>query len=211
MTVDIGEVESFLGIPTPKLNVHSMTPILLPEGIKDRFKSLKMDFLERGHEAEFYNLISSFVPQFKSLLDLKDMEKQVMTQKSNLKSQKESISDIKLQCEAIISEICLNLNEIETNKKQMINTIGNIRDLESELNYINTFHYADQIEMELNQLQNEIDDDNSRIEELMMEEEKLVVVSTNAELDAMKALKISEERDPQIEELARWYISHINQ
>lgn len=77
---------------------------------KSNFDYFKQQFMERGHEAEFLKLISSFDPKFHSVLDLKERQQSSDMIKQDLKVFKQRVESKKMDCQGLILAISKSID-----------------------------------------------------------------------------------------------------
>ena len=85
---------------------------------KPNFDYYKQQFMERGHEAEFLKLISSFDPKFHSVLDLKERQQSADQIKQELKEFKQQVESKKMDCQGLILSISKSHNINRTRRER---------------------------------------------------------------------------------------------
>ena len=106
MALDVVEVERLLD---QESLLDFTQPPVKESRSKANFDFFKQQFMERGHEAEFLKLISSFDPKFHSVVDLKQRQQDADEIKQDLKVYKQSVESKKMDCQGLILNIVKSL------------------------------------------------------------------------------------------------------
>jgi hypothetical protein len=188
---------------------------------KQTWKCLKEDFLSKGTEAEFYKLISSFSPAQHTVNDLEQKKNQVRAEHDKILDSKDQQKAINSDTKELLKAMFNDLNIIQDRKEDLIENIKEAR--ENELLYnqmldktLPTLIKKTKNDNEKDEIVNTLRDKKLQLEKSLLKQhkseaiqnEKRVVLENDLEkaLEQEKdAIKMSDQKDPIVEELGNFY------
>ncbi|KAJ3323938.1 hypothetical protein HDV06_000914 [Boothiomyces sp. JEL0866] len=218
--IDVQSIEQLLKESANlQLNINDFNDAQV-QNHKLLFTKLKELFLEKGHQAEWYKLVSGFTPQYKTVDQVNEMQQKVLAEKQKTKDYRLEIEQKKEEMIALSNQLQNLINEIQVNKQQLFNDLSIAKEKEQELLDLQIeFQYNDQLkedekrELELmKRLEQELNKQREANEKL--KKKKMEIVSSNEGLRKtqqeasereLEAKRISEKKDPQVEELGKWF------
>jgi hypothetical protein len=189
-----------------------------------RFQGLKSTFLSRLQEAEFLKLISGFNPTFHTAKQIQDLKQKVLVAKTQAKEYRETIREKERDTLLLGNKVLECVEELQKEKEELIHVIGQAREAEVAYNGFMNLVHPDQaivedllqkedeekqqlLELEalLMQRSTELNKNRSLLDKEMKRAEMLSLRKVDAEKREQEAIHLSKTKDPQMEELGKWY------
>ncbi|KAJ3261545.1 hypothetical protein HK103_005383 [Boothiomyces macroporosus] len=189
------------------------------------FTKLKELFLEKGHQAEWYKLVSGFTPQYKSADQVNEISQRVQQEKQKTKEYRLEIEQKKEEMISLSNQLQHLIDQIQLNKQQLFNDLSIAKEKEQELldlqiEFQNNDELLEsekqelelmkQLEMELKKQKEQNDKLKKRKDELLTNNEELKRTQQEAAERELEAKRISEMKDPKVEELGKWFKEQLN-
>lgn len=189
---------------------------------KELFSKLKFNYLEQVSKEKFTKRILNVPADFEMQNDLEILMRE---QKDSLKAKKHAIDLLKKELMELVEKVSLDLEETQNEKVKAVIVSKEIEKLEQEHDLLES--WCNPSTASLNELKNVKNDKEAKILELkarleevkaeyrikqsknsLVEQEILNLTPKRVEAEsfASDAMRISKLKDPQIEELGRWYL-----
>ncbi|KAJ3274487.1 Origin recognition complex subunit 5 [Terramyces sp. JEL0728] len=161
-----------------------------------------------------------FTPQYKTVDQVNEMQRKVEGEKSKTKEYRLEIEQKKEDIISISKQLQHLINEIQVNKQQLFNDLSIAKEKEQELldlqiEFQNNDELKEsekqesellkQLEKELKAKQESNEKLKKRKQELSANNEELRKTRQEAKERELEAKRISEKKDPQVEELGKWF------
>ncbi|KAJ3306467.1 hypothetical protein HDV03_005077 [Kappamyces sp. JEL0829] len=227
MTLDLIAVESIIqkeeefqyANPTLVLDY----PVLQKGG---NYSRLKRQFLESRHEAEYIKAVGEFDFGKRSKAQVDEATQLASQAKDDTRAKKQDIQDFKVSLLGLASDIAQDYEAMIREKDDMIECLAKCRELDEE--YERIFVASQQLdqnpvlqelekekaleELEMARLEEELQEaaqafelSQQRLEQVQSGLPLLEQLTAEAVERETEAIRISNAKDPQVEELGKWY------
>lgn len=191
------------------------------QSYKQTWKCLKDDFISKGTEAEFYKLISSFSPPQYTVANLEQKKAQVIAERDKILDSKDQQKEINNDTKEVLKAMFNDMNLIQDLKQDLIENIKEAREKELLYNQIlnkslPTLMKKTKNDNEKDELLASLRDKKLKLDNLLLQQQQTEAIQKEEfellEKDLEKALeqesdaiKMSDQKDPIVEELGNFY------
>ncbi|KAH6599189.1 hypothetical protein BASA50_003217 [Batrachochytrium salamandrivorans] len=196
---------------------------------KELFSKLKFNYLEQAAKESFLTRILQISPEFVSAQALQDLERNVKESKETLKVQKTNFEAQKSEIYELIESTCTAHEQVTLQQKQAVELAEQIVASEAAYqkeSFIDSPRLAEITQLEKNtlshqemlaNLRRQVDDQqkilsDQQAKRALLDKDvvRLEAHKQEAHENALEAMRISKSKDPQVEELGKWYQEAIS-
>ncbi|KAI8926616.1 hypothetical protein BC831DRAFT_455955 [Entophlyctis helioformis] len=195
---------------------------------KELFSKLKFNYLEQDAKEKFLRRVLDTVPVYASQAAVKALEQSNAQQKETLKANKANLEELKAEVSDLADHLCAAYDRVQTRKEEALSIEQDISRLEADVKVIEatanprTATIA-QLEQKTSTQQDKLADLRRQVQaqqklladhrakraQLNKDVTRLEAKKSEAEANAAEAMRISQSKDPQVEELGQWYTDTI--
>ncbi|RKP36067.1 hypothetical protein BJ085DRAFT_34061 [Dimargaris cristalligena] len=192
---------------------------------KSLFSKLKFNYLELATKEKFIRDLMQEPPIEIEQEDIQELEVLNMDHKQALKKRKTETQARKEQIDYIIDNLAIGCQSIETEFGQTRQLLTDIRDLEAQIKELEGDENGEQkltiqesqkvlneqlasletMNNEIELAQTQLNESRTSVEDLERELEKYQAIQRSEEAIAAEAVRLAQQKDPQIQELCQWY------
>eukprot|EP00842_Homolaphlyctis_polyrhiza_P006395 jgi/Hompol1/6757/HPOL_005072-RA len=182
---------------------------------KELFSKLKVNYLEQDAKEKFLKRVLDTPPIYASEQSVKELEQHNTERQAHLKVHKSAVDQLKAQVSDLAEHISSAYERIHLKKSDLLVMDSGVTSMERQIEAIDhsenpskvslQSELAQKIRSELEETKQRLADVTARREVAKARISALQIKKTEAETQAQEAIRISKSKDPQIEELGRWY------
>ncbi|KAJ8325773.1 hypothetical protein QVD99_001503 [Batrachochytrium dendrobatidis] len=191
---------------------------------KELFSKLKFNYLEQAAKESFLNCILQVSPQFATAQTLQTFEQSVKESKEVLKTQKTNFEAQKTEIYELIESTCAAYEQATLQKQQALDLVSDITaDYSQYQTIVNTVNPNTSVVEELEKStlsqtqklaelrsqiakqKNALAEQREKRTQLNTDKACLDLKRNEAQENAAEAMRISKSKNPQVEELGKWY------